>query len=329
MKPRTISIGGATYDLFVSTDKAVTHLPEGEAFVLPLGHKIAIDRAIGRTGGGASNTSVGLARLGCDAAYCGILSDDQWGHEMLGSLKKEHVRTDSATVLEGEYANFSIILSSPTGERVILAHSSMSRHLHDVTFDRSDAQKADWIYLNHVHADSNVIEDDLIQILTAKGHPCLTWNPGGHQIHAGIDAENNRLLLQHTQLLLLNKEESFQFAKCDSIPQALKVLHAHGAKMVCITDGKNGSYATEGINLYECSSPDTPVVDTTGAGDAFGTGMTWALLSGKDLPKAMQAGTINAMSVVGAIGAQPGLLTDTEMNSKLASLTIPLRVSSL
>ena len=329
MSPRTISIGGAVYDLFVATDTKVTHLPEGEAFVLPLGHKIAIDRAIGRSGGGASNTSVGLARLGCDAAYCGILSDDLWGREILEHLKNEGVRTDTATVLEGEYSNFSIILSSPAGERVILAHSSMSRHLHDVTFDRSDAQKADWIYLNHVHADSAVIEDDLIQILTAPGHPKLTWNPGGHQIRTGIDAENNRLLLKHTQLLLLNKEESFSFAKCDSIPEALKVLHGHGAKVVCITDGKNGSFATDGTHLYECQSPDITVVDTTGAGDAFGTGMTWALVSGKDLPKAMQAGTINAMSVVGTIGAQPGLLTDTEMNSKLASLTIPLRVSSL
>jgi sugar/nucleoside kinase (ribokinase family) len=326
---RTISIGGATFDLFVSTDRGVTQIGGAEAFVLPLGDKIWLPHVKGCFGGGAANTSVGLARLGCSAAYCGIVADDQWGGQILSNLTKEGVATNATTVVEQESSSFSLILSSPAGERVILAHQGTTRHLHDVTFDRESAAQTDWVYLNHVHADSGSIEDDLVRILTSEPHPHLTWNPGGVQIKAGFDAPNNKLLLKHTHLLLLNKEEAFEFSRTKGIKTALKRLSDCETDVVCITDGKNGAYTTDGKQVYFCPAPATKVVDTTGAGDAFGTGMTWGLLSGKDLPKSLQAGTINAMSVVGAIGAQDGLLTETEMHSRLNSLTIPVEVSAL
>ena len=49
-----------------------------------------------------------------------------------------------------------------------------------------------------------------------------------------------------------------------------------------------------------------------GAGDAFGTGATWALLRGFDLKTMLQAGTINATSVVGVVGAAVAIMKDTE-----------------
>ncbi|TSC98729.1 MAG: hypothetical protein Greene101449_862, partial [Candidatus Peregrinibacteria bacterium Greene1014_49] len=63
-------------------------------------------------------------------------------------------------------------------------------------------------------------------------------------------------------------------------------------------------------------------IDTTGAGDAFTTGVTWALLTGLTLPDALIAGTINSGSVVGAIGAQAGLLTDIEMRARMKSTSL-------
>lgn len=329
-RPRTISIGGATFDLFMNIDHALVKEEEDkEVFALPLGGKIRVDRVTPRCGGGANNTSVGLARLGCSAGFAGILADDQWGNTMLRNFEKEGVNTESITFVEHETSGFSLILSSHSGERVILYDPGTNAHLHDVTFDRETIGKADWIYLNHIQPATRVIEDDLIHILTTEPHPRLTWNPGGNQIESGLDAKNNKLLLRHTYLLLVNKEEAFKLTGTATIPEALRTLKNAGVCTVCITDGAKGSYATDGTNVFFCPSLPAQVVDTTGAGDAFGTGMTWALLTGKDLPTSLQAGTMNALSVVGALGAQPGLLTETEMHSRLASLTLPIEVSSL
>jgi sugar/nucleoside kinase (ribokinase family) len=329
-KLRTMSIGGATFDLFMRIDHAkLPHDYPEEIFALPLGAKVKVDGVIGTCGGGACNTAVGLSRLGLSAGFSGILADDQWGAQLQKNFEKEHIDTTCVTFVEEETSSFSLILSGRTGERVILYDPGTNAHLHDVTFDRETAGKVDWVYLNHIQPGSSEIEDDLIAIFTAEPHPCLTWNPGGAQIEAGIRSENNKILLKHTSLLLLNKEEAISFSHTKSVTEALKVLSACGVGIVCITDGKRGSTATDGKQVWHCPSPETNVIDTTGAGDAFGTGITWGLATGKDLPKSLQAGTINAMSVVGAIGAQAGLLTETEMNSKLASLKIPLEVSSL
>ena len=330
VSPRTISIGGATYDLFVTTSKEPVHAPDGtESFLLPLGEKIWIKTVTSTFGGGAANTSVGLSRLGLQAEFCGIVSDDQWGNQILENLRHEGVDHQSATMVEGESSSFSIILSSLTGERVILAHQGTSRHLHDVTFDRENAARVDWVYLNHIHADTCVIEDDLIAMLTASDHANITWNPGGCQIDAGMKAKNNALLLEHTDLLLLNKEEACAFTGKKDTMHALRMLKEAGVKIVCITDGKRGAIATDGKDVFSCPAGQAKVVDTTGAGDAFGTGMTWALATKKSLPESLKAGTINAMNVVGAIGAQPGLLTDTEMRARLDSTQLDLASSPL
>jgi sugar/nucleoside kinase (ribokinase family) len=69
------------------------------------------------------------------------------------------------------------------------------------------------------------------------------------------------------------------------------------------------------------------VVDTTGAGDAFGTAAAWAIAEGQSLPIALVAGTLNAASVVGKIGAQAGLLTEKQLRDQLKNP--PLSVSKI
>lgn len=327
-KHRTISIGGATFDLFTRVDHSIIqHAEQGERFTLPLGAKVRVNEITGTCGGGASNTSVGLQRLGCAASFCGVIADDQWGAALMENFQKEGVDTSCVTIVEEETSSFSIVLLADTGERVILYDKGTNAHLHDVTFDRAHAAQNEWVYLNHIQADSCVIADDIVNILTSEPHPCLTWNPGGCQIDAGLREKNNVELLKHTSLLQLNKEEALRFTKQSSIDDALRALLDAGVQSVVITDGGKGVHATDKEGAYHCPGIPVDIVDTTGAGDAFGTGATWALLNGKDLPTALKAGSINAMSVVGSLGAQAGLLTETEMISRLN--TLPLEVSTL
>lgn len=326
-----MSIGGATYDLFVRTDHKMIHPCEGKkSFTLPLGAKVHVTEVIETGGGGACNTSVGLSRLGCEANVCSVVGDDQWGDKLLEIMNREHVCTDCVTQVEGEVSSFSIILSASSGERVILNTPGTNVHLHDVTFARHTTEKVDWVYFNRIHEEACVIEDDIIEILAKEGPPRFTWNPGGCQLDVGIEAPNNKTMLSYTDLLLLNKTEAMKFTKTESVDDALKVLTDIGVKNVCITDGANGTIASDGNNTFHCPVvTGIDVIDTTGAGDAFGTGATWALLNGDNLPTALKAGSINAASVVGAIGAQAGLLTETDMINRLKECQLDVETRSL
>jgi len=329
-RPPTISIGGATYDLFVRTDNQfLASGQDGKTLNLPIGAKIRVLDVIETCGGGASNTAVGLARLGCDAAFTGVVGNDQWGEKLLGNLLHEHVDTRWATVVEGETSSFSIILSVSSGERIILYDPGTNAHLHTFTFDREEMARRDWIYLNHLQEDSIVIQDDLFDVLARKGEHTigLTWNPGGFQVEAGIDSDENKNLLAHTSILLVNKEEALAFTRRRNVDDALNCLLRGGAKNVFVTDGGDGATAGDAKTVYHCPSmAASSVIDTTGAGDAFGVGVTWAALRGLDLPTMLRAGTINATSVLGVIGAQPGLLTDIEMQQRLQSAPLDVRV---
>lgn len=318
--PKTMSIGGATFDLFVVADHGVIHKNEhSPAFTLPLGSKIRVEEVIRTCGGGAHNTSVGLARLGCDASYCGVIGDDPWGEAILTNCAQEKVDTAHVTVVENEPTDFSIILTARSGERVILKHPGTSKHLQDATFAREAAAEVDWIYLNSIQEEACQIEDDIIRILIEIPHAKLSWNPGNCQVEQGTRRRGIQELLKQTDVLFLNKEEALAFTKEPDVLSAMKHVLQAGAKIVCVTDGAQGVLATDGTTVYHCLPGDRPVVDTTGAGDAFGTGVTWALLTGKNLPTALRAGTINAMSVVGSVGAQPGLLTLDDMEKRLAA----------
>jgi len=326
-----MSIGGATYDLFVRVPHdIVATCKTAKAFALPLGEKLRIQNVTAVCGGGACNTAVGLARLGCRAAFEGVIGSDQWGEKLMENFTREGVETGCITVVEGEVSSFSIILSADGGERVILYTPGANEHLHDANFDRDIALAMDWIYLNHIPEQTWAIQDDIVPILTGKRKARLTWNPGGHQIDRGVNAPDVRALLAQTSLLLLNREEAERFTRTDGVGSALGTLCDLCPGIVCITDGSRGTAASDGKKLCRCPAvAGTAVVETTGAGDAFGTGVTWALIEELPLPEALKAGTINASSVIGAIGAQAGLLTDTEIRKRLQASEIEVEVTSL
>jgi ribokinase len=319
MKKRTVSIGGATYDVFMHLESnTIASTAEGEAFSFLLGSKILSKKVTESCGGGASNTAVGLARLGCDATFAGIVGDDQWGAKLLENLRKEGVDTRSMTVVEDEVSSFSIILTAEKGDRVILYDPGTNEHLHDATFHKEHICQSDWMYLNHIQESSCVIQNDIVEIITGSYDVGLTWNPGGCQIQAGHTERLNKQLLKHTDILLLNREEASIFTQKKDPIDALKALLESGAKYVCITNGSEGTIASDGSTVYACPIVTLgEVVDTTGAGDAFGCGVTAGILQDKDLPTALQMGSMNGASVVSFVGAQAGLLTDTDMHSKM------------
>ena len=329
MGHRTLSIGGATYDLFVQLPhEAIADCKQKEVFALPLGAKIRVENLKETCGGGASNTSVGLSRLGCSAYFEGVISSDQWGEKLIQNLVREGVDTSCITIVENEVSSYSIILSDEHGERVILYEPGTNKHLCAMNFDKEMLNQMDWVYLNHIQEDSCIIQDDIVEILSTHNGPRLTWNPGGCQIKAGLQA--NALLLPYTDLLVLNKEEALQFTKTSTIDDAMHAMLNTGVKNVCITDGKNGVTASDGEKRYHCPIIEgVTVIDTTGAGDAFGTGVTWGLLEGMTLSDALKTGNINASSVVTAIGAQTTLLRDTEIRKRLTQYPHPVSIDTL
>ena len=144
----------------------------------------------------------------------------------------------------------------------------------------------------------------------------LGFNPGTVQIHE----RKHELfdLIKVTSILFVNLQEAQAITgeKTDEIHHLATALMALGAKRVVITDGKNGSYDYDGEIMLHCPIFPGKLVGTIGAGDAFATGFLACIMkNAKSNP--LVWGAINSASVVGKVGPQPGLLSDTHIMQHL------------
>ena len=90
----------------------------------------------------------------------------------------------------------------------------------------------------------------------------------------------------------------------------LEALLAKGASSVGLTDGVRGAWATDGSDfLFAPIHTLGPVVDSTGAGDAFTSGFLAGRVRGLPLRDSLVMGILNSGGVVTRYGAVAGLQT--------------------
>ncbi len=99
--------------------------------------------------------------------------------------------------------------------------------------------------------------------------------------------------------------------------QALQGLRNFGPEIVIVTDGPNGAYGTDGHRAWVAWPHPSHVVERTGAGDSFSTGVLSALIAGKKLDGALAWGSANSASVIEKVGPQQGLLTRPKLLTRL------------
>jgi len=182
-------------------------------------------------------------------------------------------------------------------------------------------QKTNWIYYTSLAENFPPFQAELVEYVK-KNHVGVIVNPGTIQMKMGVHALGNILI--KTDILIVNREEALALTGCASnsnIFEIHKKLQALGPKLTVVTDGTNGATAkdTNGEFVQQgIYDNGEPVVDRTGAGDAFSSGFIAAITHNKSLKEAVAWGVVNAGSRVRVIGASNGLLTKEEMEKRVA-----------
>ena len=296
-----ISIGDVTEDVFVAVDRAASvHFNSKNVCSLDFafGTKLGINKVDKLIGGNAGNAAIGARRLGLNSALYAEVGDDSQGIRLKEALKKEKVNTKYFFIKKGQKTNYSVVLYYK-GERTILVHHEK----RDYKFPK--LQKAKWVYLTSMAKGSEKMFPKLLSYLKKTK---LGFNPGTYQLNLGL----NKLkpILKQAEFVCMNTEEAQKLLKTNKrdFLYLTKKLQATGPKIAIITDGANGTYCYDGKDHWYCPIYDVPVVERTGAGDAFSTGFLSALLYNKPIQEALAWGTLNSASVVQKVGPQEGLI---------------------
>jgi sugar/nucleoside kinase (ribokinase family) len=179
------------------------------------------------------------------------------------------------------------------------------------------------MYLSSVGAQAWArISPVLLDVLNSRPIK-FCWNPGERQLILGY--KKLRPLLERTDVLLLNKDEATELvlssgvravASLKQIPSLLKKLHGFGPQLIAITDGAKGASVYNGHRIYSAPAVRGKVVDTTGAGDAFGSGFVSGLRLFHDLGPALKLALRTAAAECSAMGTQNGLLRWSQIASQ-------------
>lgn len=303
-----ITIGSATRDVFLRIAGIESRIhpdsPTEMEQCFPLGSKIEVKEITFTTGGGGTNAAVTFARQGLKTACVGVVGKDMIGEEIIKELEREGAEPIFQKH-DDDYSAFSAILMNPDGERTILSYKGEGQHF-DVAKVPLNQLETSWLYIDSLGGHYDLFEA-LINHSVANNIK-IACNPGGKDLELGL--EKLKPLLKHIDIYITNKEEGAQLVGTDHKDQGetLNRLQAVVKGIVVLTDGNNGVRVRGEGKEFTAGVPDSPIVERTGAGDAFGSGFLAEYIVGADIIRAIQFGTANASSVVAQVGAKAGIL---------------------
>lgn len=311
-----LSIGDVVTDAFIKLydDRAHAYSNEdGKWLAIPFGQKVPFERAeVIEAVGNAANAAVCFSKLGLKSGIISNVGGDQHGRDMIVSLEKKDVDTRFVHINPGKTSNYHYVLWYKEERTIFIKHEEYNYKWP--RFRSIDIPK--WVYFSSISKNAlDKYHDKVADWLNDNPSVKFAFQPGTYQIEAG--AKRLAELYKRTEVLILNREEAAQVTNKDSdnIHILLDSLHELGPKIVVITDGPKGAYASDNKERYKMPPyPDpAPPVERTGAGDAFSATFVAALIQGNNIEGALQCAPINSMNVVQHVGAQQGLLTEHQL----------------
>ena len=297
---------------------------------------VEVLRSSSQPGGSAANTVYGLAKLGLRCGFVGVVGDDDAGRALLASFQEAGVDTSGIRSKPGATTGQTICVTAGQGQKAIYIVPGANSLLN--------AHEVDLSYLGgarYVHISSFVGEDAFSQQLRV-----VEKLPAQAKVSFALDALYARRglevmspLLKRCAFLVANAEE-LQELTGEELPAAAHACLRLGCETVVVTfgSGRKERHRHTAGNTHNTSAalivtrrragggpefiehtvpaPRThegPIVDTTGAGDAFAAGFLFGLIQEHDLPMCGALGHTAAGFSLGSLGARAGLPTRQEL----------------
>lgn len=316
-----LSVGDVVSDAFIKLydDQAHTYVDEHgmKTIAMEYGTKLPFEKAVIVEGvGNAANAAVCLTKLGLSCGFVTNVGEDKYGRGIIASLNQKGIDTRWIRVNPGKVSNYHYVLWYKDERTILINHEEYEY----IWPNLRQQETPKWIYFSSIAENALLFHDELADWLDEHPQVKLAFQPGTFQMKAG--AERLSRIYKHATILVLNKEEAALVGggNVHDIHDLFNKLHELGPEVICITDGPNGAYASapEGRFFMPIYPDAAPPYERTGAGDAFASTFTAAIMRGKSIEDALKWAPINSMNVVQKVGAQAGLLSEAQLLDHLA-----------
>lgn len=276
-------------------------------------------------GGSASNTIVGLSKLGLKTGFIGKVSKDSAGKLLLENLKKEAVDTTGVIVSEKGRSGKVLGFVDRKGQRALYVDPGVNDMIKIHEINRDYLSTLNVLHISSFVGGSKEAQESLLNEIPED--VIISLDPGKIYAERGMDYLKN--ILKHTNIILLNQKElkqltekeykTFEEKEQKILEEKTKILLDH-VDMVVVKRGYKGCYVTDDRESHFIKSFKTKCVDTTGAGDAFNAGFLYGFIKGKNLEESCKIGNLVAACCIEKLGAVAGLPDISNLKSRLKSL---------
>jgi fructokinase len=274
-----VGIGSCTVDFFAIVPRLLG--PE---------EKINADRMEIHAGGVTANNLTQVARLGATTGWLGLIGDDENGRIIQKAFKDDAMDLSGIEITKGEYSSLTWIPVDAQGERCIYmfpnvtgkisVHQVRSRFAPHIKRAKHFHTEASQLHIAPVKEALHVAKDAGVRTLFD-----LDVSPNFFaQSNLGTQEELADAL-KLVDVLKPCKAAARELTGDADYEKIAKKLLKLGPKLVAITMGSDGCLIASDKEKAQVPAFKVDVVDTTGAGDAFMGGLSYALLQGWDLKK--------------------------------------------
>lgn len=311
-----LSVGDVVTDAFIKLldDRAeVQESKHGPVLTMPFATKIPFDHAeVLPAVGNAANAAVNFAKLGLKSGLIANVGGDSAGRDIISTLERAKVDARFVHINPKKLSNYHYVLWYKNERTILIKHEEYDYHWPKL----KPRELPKWIYFSSISQHAIDFHDDLVEWLVEDAPEVkLAFQPGTFQMEAG--AERMKDVYARTEMMACNREEATFITGGDyeDLHDLFNRLHKLGPRIVLISDGPKGSYASDGENRFKMPIyPDpAPPVERTGAGDAFTSTFVASIMKGNTVDGALQWAPISSMNVVQHVGAQAGLLSEKEL----------------
>ncbi len=255
-------------------------------------------------GGKGSNQAVATARLGANSYFVGIIGDDKLGEIATDLYAAEGVNTQYLQKTREMATGVGFIILNQAGQNGIILDMSANKLMDAAFVDKAEPQIAKSDIVMSVLEIPVAAAARAMELGRKHGVRTLLNPAPATKLDDSVFRNIDTITPNETELRIL-----MGLAPDDPTPtlDLAKRLQSRGAKNVIVTMGDKGALVLSGGSVTQAPGISVDVVDTTGAGDAFNSGLAVALIEGKSLIDAVNFANCAGALACTKLGVIPAL----------------------
>jgi ribokinase len=302
-----IAVGDLVWDVLAKPDTIL--LPGGDTT-----GRIALS-----PGGSAANVAAWIARVGQPAGFVGKVGADVFGDLVVADLEREGVQTHVSRTSEHD-TGVILVMIDRAGQRSMVTNQGADFHLLPEDLPEAVLQSCAHI---HLTAWSLFTEPPraaalkAAQVAKAAG-ATVSFDPASYQMIRELGHDKFARITANlpVDILFPNRDEG-QALTGERDPQAIaqELRDRYNGAIIALKLDRDGCFILAQDHAQHYPTGDGPVVDATGAGDAFDAAFLASYHRDGDLAKAAQFANDIGSWVVARYGARPPI--DAELKQLL------------